>query len=143
MSWPIKFTIRGQAASKSNRRRLVLMGGKIRPIKSVEALAFERAAQLQIPKAARIGFAGEVALTLTMYYANQQSDLDESVVLDALQDQFARVGGKRIVTAIGVIRNDRQVREKHVYHFIDKANPRVEVEIAPRGTMPGAAPALL
>lgn len=27
--------------------------------------------------------------------------------------------------------NDRQVREKHVYHGIDRANPRAEIRVAP------------
>jgi hypothetical protein len=27
--------------------------------------------------------------------------------------------------------NDRQVREKHVFHGIDRANPRIEVLIEP------------
>jgi hypothetical protein len=31
----------------------------------------------------------------------------------------------------GVYRNDRQVREKHVYHAIDRANPRAEIEVEP------------
>jgi hypothetical protein len=35
----------------------------------------------------------------------------------------------RILVQAGVYRNDRQVREKHVYHGIDKANPRAEVAV--------------
>jgi hypothetical protein len=31
----------------------------------------------------------------------------------------------------GVYRNDRQVREKHVFHGIDRANPRAEVTVEP------------
>jgi Holliday junction resolvase RusA-like endonuclease len=31
----------------------------------------------------------------------------------------------------GVYRNDRQVREKHVFHAIDRANPRAEIEVEP------------
>ena len=31
----------------------------------------------------------------------------------------------------GVYRNDRQVREKHVYHGIDRLQPRVEVLVEP------------
>ena len=31
----------------------------------------------------------------------------------------------------GVYENDRQVREKHVFHFIDRVNPRAEIEIEP------------
>lgn len=29
----------------------------------------------------------------------------------------------------GVYLNDRQVREKHVFHGVDRNNPRVEIEI--------------
>jgi len=30
---------------------------------------------------------------------------------------------------LGIIDNDRQVKEKHIYHFIDKACPRAEIEV--------------
>ncbi len=61
-------------------------------------------------------------MTLTIYYATRRPDLDESLILDLLQ---------------GVAyRNDRQVRERHVFWGLDKDNPRTEIEIAKRQAVP-------
>lgn len=128
----IRFVIKGQAASKANSRQLVIIRGRPSTIKSAEARAFERDALLQIPASARVGYDGPVAVTLRIYYASERPDLDESIVLDVLQDQRAKVGAKRVVVARGVYLNDRQVREKHVYHGIDRVNPRVEIEVRRR-----------
>jgi Holliday junction resolvase RusA-like endonuclease len=145
----ISFTIRGQAMSKANSRQLVFRnvtdetGKRERKpmfIKSAEALQFERDALLQIPQTARQRLEGPVCVTLRMFYATERPDLDESLVLDVLQDQYAsrersRGDGtdkrERYLVQSGVYRNDRQVREKHVYHAIDKANPRVEICVEP------------
>ncbi len=72
-------------------------------------------------------------MTLRIFYASERPDLDESVVLDVLQDRFVkdRVTDERRLVQKGVYRNDRQVREKHVYHSIDRANPRAEIEVEP------------
>ena len=134
---PIRLTLLGQPASKANSRELVHIGGKPRLIKSPEALAFLRDARRQIPPAARVRLEGPLAVTLHLYYASELPDLDESVVLDALQDVWASTrlrGGKRerFLVQAGVYRNDRQVREKHVYHHIDRARPRAEVLVQPR-----------
>jgi Holliday junction resolvase RusA-like endonuclease len=75
---------------------------------------------------------GEVAIELRIFYSSERPDLDESLILDCLQDQFLVVGGKRLLSQRGVYRNDRQVREKHVYHSIDKRNPRTEILITER-----------
>ena len=46
-------------------------------------------------------------------------DLDESLILDLLQDV--------------AYANDRQVKEKHIYWMgVDKENPRCEIEVSPR-----------
>ena len=64
----ISFTIHGQPASKSNRRKFVFVGKgeERRPafIKSAEALQFERDALLQIPSIARQRLEGPVCVTL-------------------------------------------------------------------------------
>ena len=44
--------------------------------------------------------------------------LDESLILDAMQ-------GKIYI-------NDRQVREKHVFHGLDKENPRTDIAVTHR-----------
>jgi Holliday junction resolvase RusA-like endonuclease len=132
---PIRFTILGQPASKSNRRQIVEIAGKSQLIKSKEALAYEKNALLQIPPRARLRLVCPVRLTLHIFYETNQSDLDESVVMDVLQNQYTRVKvpgqEKKVKTLVqaGVYVNDRQVKEKHVYHGIDKLNPRTEVLI--------------
>ena len=140
----IVFTIFGEPASKANSRVLSTIGPKDnrRTIlrKGNKALGFERDALRQIPPAARQRLEGPVRVTLRIFYASERPDLDESVVLDVLQDRWSK--GKppetpgilqtpRALVQPGVYRNDRQVREKHVYHGIDRKNPRVVVLVEP------------
>ena len=112
------FTIFGEPASKANSRRLVKINGRPASIKSQKALDYVKAFQVQCPKLKAL-IAGDVAVTITIYYASRRPDLDESVILDAMQDL--------------VYANDRQVKEKHVFWGgIDKDNPRAEIEVAER-----------
>lgn len=133
----VRLTIYGEPASKGNSRQLVSFpdgkGGK-RPaiIKSAKARDYERDALRQIPPVLRHQLEGPVRVTLRIFYATERPDLDESVVLDVLQDRYAKnADGERVIVQKGVIRNDRQVREKHVFHAIDKRAPRAEIEIEP------------
>jgi Holliday junction resolvase RusA-like endonuclease len=123
----VKFTILGEACSKANSRQIVNFGERPAVIKSKKARDYERDAQRQIPQSARVMFTGPVRVTLRIFYASERPDLDESVVLDVLQAKFAK--GTRELVRAGVYANDRQVREKHVYHAIDKRNPRAEIEV--------------
>lgn len=130
----VAFTILGEPASKANSRQIVMMGkgANKRPavIKSEKAREYEAAALLQIPAAAKVMFEGNVRVTMRIFYASQRPDLDESVVLDVLQAKFTPVkDGPRQLVRAGVYVNDRQVREKHVYHDVDVRNPRVELEV--------------
>ena len=136
----IAFTILGQPCSKANSRQIVTIGGRPKPIKSKDALAYERDALRQIPPAARRRIDGPVRVTLRMFYASERSDLDESIVLDVLQDRWSSqkkdketgiVYKPRALIQSGVYRNDRQVREKHVFHAIDRTNPRAEIVVEP------------
>lgn len=142
MARPIIFTILGEPASKANSRQIVVRGGRPASIKSEKALDFERNALRQIPPRYRVQYTGPVAVTLRIYYASERPDLDESIVLDVLQDRYekqkltkaqkdAGMKAERYLVQRGVYVNDRQVREKHVYHAIDRANPRTEVHILP------------
>jgi Holliday junction resolvase RusA-like endonuclease len=72
-------------------------------------------------------FTGPVRVTLQIFYATERPDLDESVILDVLQAKY-RKGTKELERA-GVYVNDRQVREKHVYHAIDRDNPRAAIVV--------------
>lgn len=129
----VSFTILGEPASKANSRDIVTIGGRPSSIKSKKALAYERDALAQIPASARLQLLGELSVTMHIFYATQRPDLDESLILDILQNRYKTVkfGGQKVKELVqkGVYVNDRQVREKHIYHAIDKFNPRTVIEI--------------
>lgn len=139
----IAFTIFGEPASKANSRQLVTMKRLSRAtgkmvkmpalIKSEKARDYERDALLQIPPMARARLEGPCRVTLHIFYATERPDLDESIVLDVMQDRYVRNGegedAERVLVQRGVYRNDRQVREKHVYWGKDPVNPRAEIEV--------------
>ena len=125
------FTILGEPASKANSRQIVTIGGRPSSIKSKKARGYEADALPQIPASARVRLEGPVRVTMTIFYASERPDLDESVVLDVLQDRWSKAdsNGHRMLVQAGVYRNDRQVREKHVFHAIDRKNPRAEISV--------------
>ena len=128
----IRFTILGEPASKANSRQLVTINKRPAFIKSEKARDYEKTAILQIPPSAKLMLEGPVAVTMRIFYASERPDLDESVILDVLQAKYERSdipGAKRGLVRKGVYINDRQVREKHVFHGIDRANPRAEIEV--------------
>lgn len=132
---PISFTILGEPASKANSRKIVTIADRPSSIKSDKARSYEKAALQQIPPRFRVQLTGPVRATLRIFYASERPDLDESIVLDVLQDRYKSVKQgdtkTRVLVQKGVYVNDRQVREKHVYHGIDRKNPRVEITIEP------------
>jgi Holliday junction resolvase RusA-like endonuclease len=142
----ITLTIFGEPASKANSREIVTIAGRPSVIKSKKARAYEDNALRQIPPAARVQLKGPVSVTIRVFYATERPDLDESVILDVLQDRFksVQVGAEkqRHLVQKGVYCNDRQVREKHIYHAIDRLNPRAIIEVrslqAEQGELLGA-----
>ncbi len=110
-------TILGQPYSKANSRKLVRINGVSRLIKSNEALSYLEYFQHQCPVLDPM-FEDDVCVVMTIYYASQRPDLDESLILDAMQGF--------------IYRNDRQVRSKVIHHAIDKDNPRAEITVYPR-----------
>lgn len=138
----VKLTIYGEPASKANSRKIVTLNGHASSIKSEKARDYEKDALKQIPPALRLRMEGPLRAYLRIFYASERPDLDESIVLDVMQDRFKnRRGPKdaktgeptkiRELVQKGIYRNDRQVREKHVFHGIDKARPRTEIVIEP------------
>lgn len=125
----IRFTILGEPASKANSRKMVAIGGSPRLIKGAKALDYEKYALIQIPMHARQRLSEPVCVTLRIFYATERPDLDESLILDVLQDRYRGKGSQRVLVQAGVYTNDRLVREKHVYHAIDKQKPRTEIEV--------------
>jgi Holliday junction resolvase RusA-like endonuclease len=135
----IAFTILGEPASKANSRKVVTFGERKAIIKGEKALSYEKDALRQIPPACRLQVEGPVSVTMRIFYATERPDLDESLILDVLQDRYKGKGEARVLVQRGVYRNDRQVREKHVFHAIDRKNPRTEIVIE---TLQAQQPAL-
>jgi hypothetical protein len=92
-------------------------------IKSEKALSYSKVFREQLPAVDRPLELPLVA-TITIWYASRRPDLDESLILDLLQ-----VDEKKYRDTKGVILNDRQVREKHVYWRLDPTNPRCEIRL--------------
>lgn len=110
-------TIEGEPASKANSRRVVRRGRFTRVIKSQKALDYVAQLREQIaPLPPEKMLRGRLCLTAHVFYVSNRPDLDISLILDALQ---------------GIVYlNDRQVREMHLHHHIDRVQPRTRLHIA-------------
>ncbi len=113
------FVILGEPASKANQRRLVTIKGRPAFIKSAKANDYAKsfAAQCaeQAAKQGIIPTTKDVRVELVIHYSSRRPDLDESVILDAMQG---------IVYA-----NDRQVRQRAAYWALDKEMPRAVIRV--------------
>lgn len=114
MKREVSFIVLGEPASKANSRKLVRFGNRPAFIKSQKARDYTDTFKLQCPKLDPL-MEGDVSVTMTIYYASRRPDLDESVILDAMQDL--------------IYENDRQVKEKHIHWGLDKENPRAEITV--------------
>lgn len=118
----ISGSIIGKVVSKANSRRITRTG---LVIKSQDALNFERITAQQIPHDLH-PFSGDVVLIATIYYPSLRQDLDESLLMDVLQ-QHKDKSGK--VWFNGIYVNDRQIKAKIILHELDRDNPRVEFTV--------------
>ena len=116
IDWAWEATIFGEPASKSNQRQIVRMGGKPRLIKSKKALSYAQQFSLQAPRIAH-PILGDVLMWCRIFYASRRPDLDESLIMDALQ-------------AAAIIKNDRQIKAKVILWALDRDNPRSEIKLA-------------
>ena len=156
----VAFTILGQPVSLKNSYRIILKGqpgGKQFPglRRSDDAEVYARDFLRQLPASAKQMLEGPLRVTMRLYYSWEGPDLCEAFILDLMQPQYDTARGKmiklgdgqygyekskKIMVTKGVYHNDRQVRVKHIEHFIDKANPRAEIEVE---TMQAQQPSLL
>lgn len=112
----VQFTIFGEPASKGNSRIPVLVGGKMRLIKSRKGNQFASYMAAQCP-VLPVLMEGDVRVDILIYYASRRPDLDESLILDGMSER--------------IYKNDRQVKEKHVYWGLDRDNPRSVIRVTP------------
>ena len=83
-------------------------------IKSAKALSYADYFKQQVSGMYHQPLEGDVSVTMTIWYASRRPDLDESLILDLLQDV--------------AYLNDRQVKEKHIYWGgVEKENPRCQI----------------
>ena len=108
------FTVLGEPASKSNSRRLVTIKGRPAFIKSKKALDYVKSFEKQC-FALNPLMEGYLEVEMTVYYATRRPDLDESVILDCMQNK--------------IYKNDRQVKSKIIRWGLSKSNPRAEIEV--------------
>lgn len=105
-------TIHGQIPSKSNQYRI---SGK-RLYKTEAVRTYERLFALQYKRheTIRTGF----GLSVKVYMVNNRQDLDNvfKVCLDCLE-------------SVGAIENDSLCQHIEAFKFIDKTNPRIELEL--------------
>jgi Holliday junction resolvase RusA-like endonuclease len=106
----ITFTILGEPASKSNNRRWT---GR-RLIKSIKALNYSDMFKRQCPVLDPL-MDGDLRVTMKIWYASRRPDLDASLIFDLMQDC--------------IYKNDRAVKEQHLYWGLDKNNPRAEITV--------------
>ena len=107
-------TILGEPASKANSRKLVFFGKKPAFIKSEKARSYLKNFNEQCEPLSEL-LEGNLGVEMTIFYASRRPDLDESVVLDAMQDK--------------IYKNDRQVKQKIINWGLDKENPRSEIRV--------------
>lgn len=117
INWLCEFTVHCEPHSKANSRRMVTnkKTGKLIPIKSKKALVFMDAMKRDCPTLDPL-LEGDLSIAVEIFYATRRPDLDESLILDAMQG--------------AVFVNDRQIKEKHIYHNLDRTFPRAEIKIA-------------
>jgi len=106
----ITFSIFGEPASKSNGRRWT---GKFL-IKSEKALNYSDMFKQQCPVLDPL-MDGDLRVTMKIWYASRRPDLDASLIFDLMQDC--------------IYKNDRAVKEQHLYWGLDKNNPRAEITV--------------
>ena len=111
----IEFEILGEPASKANSRKLVTIKGRPAFIKSEKARKYVKSFKEQCPQLDPL-MDGNVSVWITIHYATRRPDLDESVILDAMQDL--------------IYANDRQVKEKHIFWGLDRDNPRTLIVVS-------------
>ena len=112
---PCIITIHSEPSSKANSRRLVSIGGKPRFIKSKKALLYSREFSLQCPTRKEM-FEEDLSIAIKIYYRTRRPDLDESLILDLLQNK--------------VYKNDRSIKSKYIEHGLDKEQPHSVIVIS-------------
>jgi len=109
------FQILGEPASKANSRKIVMIKGRPASIKSDKARNYVKIFAQQCEMLDEL-FECDVSVEMAIYYSSRRPDLDESLILDCMQGL--------------IYKNDRQVKQKHIYWGLDKNCPRIIVRVS-------------
>jgi hypothetical protein len=124
MEW--QATIYGQPRSKANSRRQLKNArtGKMFSAKNQACLDYAESVKVQalVIRPSRL-LEGPLSVHGTLFYPDNRSDLDPSLLIDALQGV--------------VFKNDRQVKHWDIHHGIDADIPRAELRIVEMAPPPG------
>ncbi len=117
-----EFTVSEQPPRKSNQRIIARRGpgGSPMVIKSKNARKYVDHFIPSVPEEYRTLGVGalddDLRLDIIVWYTSRRPDLSVELIKDCLE-------------AAGVIKNDRYVREEHLYGFVDKENPRTMIRL--------------
>ncbi len=116
-----QFDIDGRPPRKSNQRQLVTRGrgGKPMFIKSKAAREYMSNFSEKTPvkfKQKWGSLKDDLRVDIHVWYPDRRSDLSIELILDCLEKAE-------------VIKNDRYIREQHVYGHVDKENPRISITL--------------
>ena len=117
----MKLLLTGKQLQKGNTFEIAYRGRGGKPfIRHTDEYKATKEDMAWQTKALRNGaqFTGPVCLVLVIYYSSKASDLDESLVMDALEQG-------------GAYKNDNQVFQKWSEKHLDNEDPRIEVTITP------------
>lgn len=113
-AFDVTFTVYGEPASKANSRKMVMIKGRPALIKSQKARDYVSFFEAQCPTL-KVPTTDDVMVEMMIYYASRRPDLDESLILDCMQNR--------------IYKNDRQVKQKFIYWGLDKENPRSIIRV--------------
>jgi hypothetical protein len=117
-------TIRGEPTARSQMHDVLMTDGVARLIKSRPARLWQNAALAQLlnRRPAR-PLTVELALECRILAATPRNDHDDALLLEVLE-------------RAAIIANARQIREKHVFAAVDRADPRLLVRLVRYGGTP-------
>ena len=102
------------SALQSKEKRVLSLKIQGQPYSKANSRKLVTDFQIQCPRLDPL-LEGDLAIWITVFYASRRPDLDVSLILDAAEGFLYK--------------NDRQVREMHLYWRLDRENPRSEIVI--------------
>lgn len=111
----VTIVILDEPASKANSREIVRFGNRPASIKSKKARDYTQSVRAQVKPLKEL-LTCPIHLDIDIYYASMRPDMDESIILDALQGL--------------IYKNDRQVWSRNVRRGLSKARPRAIVHVS-------------